>query len=88
MRIEELLLNHQYAQPGFYIHDDQGVWRYPEICARVLALAAKLKDGGVQVQDRVALISENSSSFLVGFLGILTAGAVAVPLDPQLPAAV
>jgi long-chain acyl-CoA synthetase len=88
LRIEELLLNHQYAQPGFNIHDDQGVWSYPEICARVLALAAKLKEGGVQAQERVALVSENSSSFLVGFLGILTVGAVAVPLDPQLPAAV
>ena len=88
MRIEEILLNHQSAHPSFYIQDDQGVWSRPQLCARVLALAARLKQAGVQIQDRVALVSENSSSFLVGFLGILAAGAVAAPLDPQLPAAV
>lgn len=83
-----MLLNYKSTHPSFYIQDDQGVWSRPQLCARVLALAARLKNAGVQIQDRVALVSENSSSFLVGFLGILAAGAVAAPLDPQLPAAV
>ncbi len=87
MRIEELLLNENYAAQSFYIIDDHGEWRYHELRIRIVALAEKLKCRGVQPLDRVALISENGASFLIGLLGIMAAGAVAVPVDPQIPAA-
>lgn len=87
MRIEEFLLNNNYAKPSFYIIDDQGEWRFQGLRDRVLELAGKLQCQGIGPLDRVALISENGASFLVGLLGILAVGAVAVPIDPQIPVA-
>lgn len=85
MRIEELLLNSNYAKPSFYIIDDHDEWRFQALQKRVSALAGALKSQGVGPADRMALISENGASFLVGLLGILAAGAIAVPMDPQIP---
>jgi long-chain acyl-CoA synthetase len=55
--------------------------------ADALACAAALIDSGVQVSDRVGLLSENRVEWLLADMGILTAGAVNVPPHAPLSAA-
>ncbi|WP_156407677.1 condensation domain-containing protein, partial [Achromobacter sp. Root83] len=50
------------------------------------ALAARLRDAGVGLEDRVAVHAPRSAALAVGLLGALKAGGVYVPLDPALPA--
>jgi long-chain acyl-CoA synthetase len=47
--------------------------------AQALSCAAALVDAGVQIGDRVGLLAENRSEWLVADMGILAAGAVNVP---------
>lgn len=49
-------------------------------------LAHRLLRLGVQPEDRIALLSENSVEYVFGFYGILKAGCVAVPLNTELTA--
>ncbi len=44
--------------------------------------AASLRQRGVAVGDRVALLLPNSPQFIIAYYGILKAGAVIVPLNP------
>jgi long chain fatty acid CoA FadD26 len=56
-------------------------WR--QLAERVDAVAAALP---VRPGDRVAVLCPQSADYVVGFLGAITAGAIAVPLfDPGLP---
>jgi len=48
------------------------------------AFAIKLHDKGIAQGNRVALFLENSSEYVIAFMGILKSGAVAVPLNTQL----
>ena len=45
-----------------------------------------LADLGVAPDDRVAIVWPTSVDFVVAYLGVLAAGAVAVPLNPNSPA--
>ncbi len=54
--------------------------------AQVDAVAAGFADLGLVAGQRVGLRGPNSIEFVVGYLAILRAGLVAVPLDPDLPA--
>jgi long-chain acyl-CoA synthetase len=54
--------------------------------ADVLAGAAALVDAGIQVGDRVGLLSENRVEWLMADLAILAAGAVNVPPHAPLTA--
>ena len=60
---------------------------YRELTDRVGRLAALLAERGVRPGDRVALLLDRSADFVVGWLGAIWAGAVAVPLDPADPPA-
>ncbi len=51
-----------------------------------LACAAALADAGVRPGDRVGLLSENRVEWLLADMGMLTAGAVTVPLHAPLSA--
>jgi long-chain acyl-CoA synthetase len=51
---------------------------------KVYRLAAGLLSLGVQAGDRIALLSEGRSDWVIGELGILYAGAVNVPLSVKL----
>ncbi|MBI4677659.1 MAG: aminotransferase class I/II-fold pyridoxal phosphate-dependent enzyme [Elusimicrobia bacterium] len=55
---------------------------YAETGAAARAAALELRALGVRRGDRVALSLDNSFSFVELFLGVLYAGAVAVPLHP------
>ena len=56
--------------------------------ARIDAVAERLLALGVASGDRALLLGQNSLPFLLGCLALLRLGAVAVPLNPALPAAI
>ncbi|MDH6431509.1 amino acid adenylation domain-containing protein, partial [Paenibacillus sp. PastH-4] len=58
---------------------------YRELDERSNRLARRLRDLGVQVNDRVGLMTERGFDMIVGMLAILKAGAAYVPIDPDYP---
>ncbi len=58
---------------------------YREVDAAAQAQARRLADAGVGPGDRVGLRLPTSVDFVVAFFGALRAGAVVVPLSPQVP---
>jgi long-chain acyl-CoA synthetase len=64
-----------------------GITTYGDLRAQAAAARAALQNAGVQPGDRVALIAENDTFFVVAYLATLGLGAVAVPLNPGSPSA-
>jgi len=62
----------------------QSTLNYRELRDRAARAGMLLASRGVGPGDRVLLISENSPDWVLGFFAILNAGAIAVPLDPQI----
>ncbi len=60
---------------------------YGSLRRRVAGVRGALAAAGVAPGDRVALVSGNSPSFVVGLLAALGAGAAVVPLNPLAPPA-
>ncbi|MGH7616511.1 MAG: non-ribosomal peptide synthetase, partial [Gemmatimonadaceae bacterium] len=60
---------------------------YAELNARADQVARHLRALGVGPEVRVALCLERSVELLVAMIGVLKAGGVYVPLDPEYPAA-
>ncbi|WP_410561869.1 AMP-binding protein [Amycolatopsis sp. cmx-4-61] len=58
---------------------------YAQVDAAAQAQARKLADAGVGPGDRVGLRLPTSVDFVVAFFGALRAGAIVVPLSPQVP---
>jgi long-chain acyl-CoA synthetase len=58
---------------------------YREADAAAQAQARRLAEAGVEPGDRVGLRLPTSVDFVVAFFGALRAGAVVVPLSPQVP---
>ncbi len=58
---------------------------YREVDAAAQGQARRLADAGVGPGDRVGLRLPTSVDFVVAFFGALRAGAVVVPLSPQVP---
>ena len=59
---------------------------YSELNRKANQLAHALRAFGLPVEGRVALLVERGIESVVGMLGILKAGGVYVPLDPNYPA--
>src|SRR5882724_3740185 len=59
------------------------VHTFGEMLRKVRAVAAQLRNHGVQEGDRVVLLAENHPNWAIAYLGTLFAGAVIVPLDPH-----
>ena len=60
----------------------EGSWRplsWRETARQVGALAASLREIGLQPGDRVMLVSENRPEWLIADLGIMAAGCITVP---------
>ncbi|WP_431934415.1 amino acid adenylation domain-containing protein, partial [Nonomuraea jabiensis] len=60
---------------------------FGELGERAERLARWLVANGVTPEDRVALVLPRSVDLLVGMLGVLMAGGVYVPVDPEYPEA-
>ncbi|GLV55537.1 hypothetical protein KDH_23810 [Dictyobacter sp. S3.2.2.5] len=58
---------------------------YTELNQRANALAAFLREQGIDTEDTIGLLAGRSLALLIGFLGIVKAGAAYVPLDPSHP---
>ncbi|MFH8467530.1 amino acid adenylation domain-containing protein [Streptomyces sp. NPDC017991] len=64
---------------------DGGGWTYEELFRRVRRTAALLRERGVEDGDPVGVLLPRSPEWVVAALGVLTAGAVHLPLDPAHP---
>ncbi|MBW3614349.1 MAG: AMP-binding protein [Actinobacteria bacterium] len=58
---------------------------YGQLRGQVAELRGGLAGAGVRPGDRVAIVSANNWLFVVSYLAVLGAGAVAVPLNPTSP---
>jgi malonyl-CoA/methylmalonyl-CoA synthetase len=54
---------------------------YAQLNAASVRVAAGLRHGGIAAGDRVVVYAENSLTFVYAYLGVLIAGAVAVPAN-------
>lgn len=69
-----------------YYRDGWQTRSYEAFSAEVSAIALSLMRDGLKQGDRAAIISENRPEWCAAYLAILTAGGIAVPMDPQLGA--
>lgn len=58
-------------------------WSYTQLNDLVSQMANFLISRGVQTGDRVGIQLPNSPQFIIAYYGILRAGAIAVPINPQ-----
>ncbi|MFI0982051.1 class I adenylate-forming enzyme family protein [Streptomyces sp. NPDC021093] len=69
------------------VRDDSGAWSYAELADASRTVAARLRGSwGIAPGDRVVLRLGNRREFVALYYGVLRAGAVAVPLNPELKA--
>jgi amino acid adenylation domain-containing protein len=78
-------LNEPSPQPSPRGRGSVQTLTYDELNRRANRLAHALRAQGVEIGQRVALCVERGPELLVGFLGILKAGGVYVPLNPVYP---
>jgi long-chain acyl-CoA synthetase len=74
-------------RPALVVMEAEGsrTWSYAELAAAVERLAAGLISHDVGPGDHVGVLAENRPEWIIACLAILRAGAVAMPLDLQLP---
>src|SRR5579862_366281 len=68
----------------FLIYDDgfrSHHYRYDEVSAKAYAFAARLRDAGIQKDNKVILYGENRPEWIIALWGCLLQGVVAVPID-------
>ena len=83
MNLASEVMGHREDAPA--VHHD-GRWAtWGEVRARAAAVTAQLGRLGVSPGDRVAIARPSSAEFVACYLGVLAAGAVAVPLNPASP---
>jgi long-chain acyl-CoA synthetase len=69
------------GEQTFLVYEDEA-WTFEQVVAHGHSIAATLiEDLGVQKGDRVAIAMRNYPEWITSFVGILAAGAVAVPLN-------
>ena len=84
--VDELVLEALHAHPrqSAVVTVDQTL-SYGELAQHSLAIAAWLRQRGVQRNQLVAVALEKGWEAIVAVLGILRAGAAFLPIDPNLP---
>lgn len=80
MRIEELILNSTTT-----VTDDTGTYTMAQIRAMADKVKCKLLNSGIKKNQPVVLPVVNGVEFIAELFGILSAGAVAVPVDASIP---
>ena len=74
--------------PCFTVYEpDRTCLTFRQAKEKVDAVARKLRSLGIGRGDKVAVTGKNSPEWAVSYLAVLTAGAVVVPIDYQLPSA-
>lgn len=73
-------------RPAFWSRTEAGFTplSYSQVTEKVTAIAAGLQQLGHQPRGRVGIYAGNSPEWCMIYMGILVAGGVVVPLDPQL----
>src|SRR4051812_44106657 len=74
------------ARAAVRFRDPSGKWTdlsWGDLDRRRLAIATALRGLGVASGDRVAFVSHNSAEMLLAELGVVTLGAIAVPIFPD-----
>ncbi len=86
--LDQVAARHEHA-PALLLRHPDGFARvtYAELRDRAQVAAATLIGVGIEPGDRVLLSGRNHPDWVVAYFGILLAGAVAVPTDPELTAA-
>jgi long-chain acyl-CoA synthetase len=56
---------------------------YADLYERVLVVSRMLRDQGIAVGDRVAILSENKPEWGIAYFAIAAAGAISVPILPE-----
>ncbi|MDR0945206.1 MAG: condensation domain-containing protein [Bifidobacteriaceae bacterium] len=64
---------------------DGDTWTYERLGRASAAVAARLRELGVGLGDRVALLAPRAPALLAAVIGIARAGAAWVPIDPTYP---
>jgi long-chain acyl-CoA synthetase len=64
------------------IQDGSQQWTYAQLLAGSRAVAAALRQRGMQAGDRAAIIMANSGEFVAAYYGTLMAGGIVVLLNP------
>jgi crotonobetaine/carnitine-CoA ligase len=84
--VGELLERQAEAHPElpFLSFQDGTTWSFGETRAQAARVRGFLASRGVEAGDRVALMLKNSLFFPAAWLGIIGAGAVAVPINSRL----
>ena len=85
MNLAALVADHPPGAPA--LHDGSAWTTWAELRRRAAGVAAALEASGVGVGDRVGIAWPTSVDFVAAYLGVLAAGAVAVPLNPNSPPA-
>ncbi|NOZ26008.1 MAG: AMP-binding protein [Nitrospirae bacterium] len=69
-----------------YFRDGWRQLTYRDTAGRVVSLLQRLRESGIRKGDRVFLSARNSPSWCISYLALSAAGAVGVPVDPELTA--
>ena len=75
----ERSVRRSFDQPAFSDFPGPAI-TYGEVAARVARLHAAFRELGVKPGAKIALLGRNSSGWATAFLGIVSFGAVAVPI--------
>lgn len=78
----ERSVRRSFDQPAFSDFPGPAI-TYGEVAARVARLHAAFRELGVKPGARIALLGRNSTGWATAFLGIVSFGAVAVPILPD-----
>ncbi|MFD6058124.1 amino acid adenylation domain-containing protein [Rhodococcus wratislaviensis] len=85
--LHELFLRHAVERPAAVAvtFEDQSL-TYAELEARSAAVAASLTESGIVAGDIVAITLPQSPDLIAAIIGVVRAGGVYLPVDPQYPA--
>jgi amino acid adenylation domain-containing protein len=85
--VHEQIAARAASDPGaFAVVSDGEVLTYADLERRSNELARVLRESGVERGHGVGLVAGGSTLLVVGVISILKAGAVYVPIDPEIPA--
>jgi long-chain acyl-CoA synthetase len=85
VNLAELVVRHPAGDRA--LHDGERWTTWGELRARAASVASALAAAELEEGARVAVIRPTSVEFVADYLGVLAAGAVAAPLNPQSPPA-